>query len=124
MAVGVLPVEAEKSISIASGLGWGATLGGVQRVSPTTSSVLSFMGAIGGLIGAMTIPDPVGNNIMEGIAAASAGVFGLGLTAPKVSVTAKKINEVSGPNKALLTAGQAAQAARSPAAVQVGVGWE
>jgi len=121
-----VPREVEKGITIGTGLAWGAGLGAIQRKSPVTTTVLSFIGAIGGLIGAMVVPDKVSPlaAVFEGMAAGSAAIFGMGLTAPKVAVTAAKIAAAKGPNQALLRAGQAAQQAMSTMSVKVGAGLE
>lgn len=106
--VRVMTRQAEIGTTIASGLVWGAAMGGIQRVKPVATTVLCFAGAIGGLIGAMTVKDVVAANMLEGIAAGSAAIFGLGLTAPVASVGAQP----KGPTKLLLKAGNAARLAR------------
>ncbi len=107
--VRVMTRQAEIGTTIASGLVWGAAMGGIQRVKPVATTVLCFAGAIGGLIGAMTVKDVVAANMLEGIAAGSAAIFGLGLAAP---VTTGASVGAKGPTKLLLKAGNAARLAR------------
>lgn len=123
MAIRVLAQPAEKGITIATGLGWGAALGGIQRVSPVATTVLSFLGVIGGLIGSMTAKEPITANMSEGIAAGSAAIFGLSLTAP---VVGRKVagKDATGATRALLNAGKTAQDIRVGAVAQVGAGLE
>jgi len=117
----VLAKETEKGVTIATGLAWGAAMGGIQRVSPVTTTVLSFIGAIGGLIGAMTAKEAVTANMCEGIAAGSAAIFGLGLTAPLVA-TRVAGKPATGANKLLLKAAEAAKEVRVGSVAQVGAG--
>lgn len=125
MAV-VLAYPVEKGVTIATGLGWGAALGGIQRVSPVATTVLSFLGVIGGLITAMTVKEAVTANIAEGIAAGSAAIFGLSLTAPvagagRSAAGAKAKTKV---DRLLLKGGEAAREVRVGAVAQVGAGLE
>jgi hypothetical protein len=108
MAARVMTRQAEIGTTIASGLAWGAAMGGIQRVKPVATTVLCFAGAIGGLIGAMTVKEPIAANMLEGVAAGSAAIFGLGLAAPVAGVGAP----AKGPTELLLKAGRAARLAR------------
>lgn len=73
--------EVEKGITIGSAYGWGAALGGITRVSPKAAAAVEFVGAVGGLIGAMIAP--VGwADALEGIASGSGALLGMALTAP------------------------------------------
>ncbi len=125
MAIRVLAQPTEKGITIATGLGWGAALGGLQRVSPVATTVLSFLGVIGGLIGSMTAKEAVTANMAEGIAAGSAAIFGLSLTAPvagrRVAAGAKA---KTGADRLLLKGSDAALNVRVGAVAQVGAGLE
>jgi hypothetical protein len=111
--VRVVPETVEHGVAIGTALGWGMAMGGIQRVKPVVTTVLSFLGAIGGLIGAMTIKDPIAANMAVGVASSSAGIFGLGITAP---VTLGASVGAKGPTKLLLKAGNAARLARIAAA--------
>lgn len=121
----VLAEEVEKGVTIATGLGWGAALGGLQRVSPVATTVLSFIGAIGGLIGTMTIKEAVTANMAEGIAAGSAAIFGLSLTAPLVAGrVAAGAKTKTGADRLLLKGSDAAVNIRTGAVARVGAGLE
>jgi len=76
--------EVEKGITIGSAYAWGAALGGVERASPKAAAVMEFVGAIGGLIGAMITPAGL-NDFCEGVACASGALLGLGLAAPSAA---------------------------------------
>ena len=76
-----LSTPVEKGITIGSAYGWGAALGGIERVNVKAAAVAEFVGAIGGLIGAMTLR-PGWNDACEGIACASGSLLGLAITAP------------------------------------------
>jgi len=78
----VLAQPAEKGITVGTAIGWGAALGGIQRVNPVASTVLSVIGLVGGLILGMAAKEPVTANMAEGLAAGSAAIWGLSLTAP------------------------------------------
>lgn len=116
-----LKKEVEKGITIGSAYAFGAALGGVERVSAKAAGAMEFVGAIGGLIGAMTTP-PGWNDLCEGVASASGALLGLALTAPPVA--ARKIQgkgelEAKGKvERMLLKEGVAAQ---TMAAAAVGV---
>jgi hypothetical protein len=84
MAVGALALarpEVEKGISIGSAYAWGAALGGISRANAKAASVTEFVGAVGGLIGAMVLPGGPAE-ICEGVACASGALLGLALTSP------------------------------------------
>lgn len=83
-----LSTPVEKGITIGSAYGWGAALGGIERVNVKAAAVAEFVGAIGGLIGAMTLR-PGWNDVCEGIACASGSLLGLAITAPPAA--ARKI---------------------------------
>ncbi|MBA7611388.1 hypothetical protein ES703_18612 [subsurface metagenome] len=85
--------EVEKGITIGSAYGWGAALGGIERVSAKAAGAMEFVGAIGGLIGAMITP-PGWNDLCEGIASGSGALLGLALAAPPVA--ARKIQGKGG----------------------------
>lgn len=118
----VLAREAEKGVTIATGLGWGAALGGVQRASPTAATVLSFLGVVVGLIGSMTAKEPITANMAEGIAAGSAAIFGLSITAPVVGRSVAGSKAKTKVDKLLLKGGEAAQVVRVGSVAQVGAG--
>lgn len=120
----VLAQPAEKGITIATGLGWGAALGGLQRVSPVATTVLSFLGVIGGLIGSMTAKEPVTANMAEGIAAGSAAIFGLSLTAPLIGRSVAGAKAKTGADRLLLKGSDAAVNIRTGVIAQVGAGLE
>lgn len=73
--------ELEKGISIGSAYGWGAGLGGVNRLSPKAAGIMNFAGAVGGVLAALAAP-PGWNDMAEGFACASGGILGLAMTAP------------------------------------------
>lgn len=103
--------EAEKGITIGSAYGWAAGLGGVARVSPKAAAIMEFVGAIGGLIGAMITP-PGWNDVCEGIASSSGAILGLALTAPAASrrtITGRGEITAKQPERMLLKAGGAAK---------------
>lgn len=80
--------EVEKGITIGSAYAWGAGLGGIERVSAKAAGALEFVGAIGGLIGAMVAPAGW-NDVFEGVASSSGALLGFALAAPPIA--AKKI---------------------------------
>ena len=84
-----LKKEVEKGITIGSAYAWGAALGGVERVNAKAAGAMEFVGAIGGLIGAMTTP-PGWNDLCEGIACGSGALLGLALAAPPAA--ARKVH--------------------------------
>lgn len=73
--------EVSKGVTIGTAYAWGAGLGGIARASPRAAAVLEFVGAVGGLIGAMVAPPGV-NDACEGIAAGSGALLGFSLAAP------------------------------------------
>ena len=84
--------------------------------------MLSIVGLVGGLIGAMAAKEPVTANIAEGLAAGSAAIYGLSLTAPAIG---KSVAGAKAKNKAdmlLLKGGEAAQLVRTGAVARVGAG--
>lgn len=107
-----LKKEVEKGITIGSAYAFGAALGGIERVSAKAAGAMEFVGAIGGLIGAMTTP-PGWNDLCEGVACASGSLLGLALTAPPVAarkVQSKAELEAKGKiERMLLKEGVAAQ---------------
>jgi len=120
----VLSQPVEKGMTIVTGLGWGAALGGIQRVSPVATTVLSFLGVIGGLVGAMAAKEPVTANIAEGIAAGSASIFGLSLTAPVAGRSVAGSKAKTKVDRLLLKGSEAAQNIRVGAVARVGAGME
>jgi hypothetical protein len=103
--------EAEKGITIGTAYGWAAGIGAVQRLSPKAASIMEFIGAIGGLIGAMLTPPGVAD-VCEGIASSSGAMIGLALTAPGVSrrvIQGKGETGAKGPDRLMLKAGGAAK---------------
>lgn len=125
----MLRPEAEKGITIGTAYGWAAGLGGVQRVSAKAATAMEFVGAIGGLIGAMVAP-PGWNDVCEGIASSSGALLGLALTAPTAArrtIRGRAELEAKGPERLLLKAGGATKDAlvRGVAAeAMVGAGLE
>jgi len=79
--------EIQKGVSIGAAYGWGAGLGGLTRVSPKAAGAVEFLGAIGGLIGAMVLPRGW-SDASEGIAAGSGALLAMALTGP---ATAQRI---------------------------------
>jgi len=79
--------EVQNGITIGTAYGWGAALGGILRVSPKAAAVVEFVGAVGGIIGALLAP-PGPADAFTGIAAGSGAMLGMGLTAP---ATAKRV---------------------------------
>lgn len=73
--------EIQKGVSIGAAYGWGAALGGLTRVSPKAAGAVEFLGAVGGLIGAMVLPRGWGD-ASEGIAAGSGALLAMALTGP------------------------------------------
>jgi hypothetical protein len=84
--------EVEKGITIGSAYGWGAALGGIMRASPKAAAAVEFVGAIGGLIGAMIAPAGLAD-AFEGIASGSGALLGMALTAP---TTARRVIQGKG----------------------------
>lgn len=77
----------EKGITVGTAYGWGAALGGLTRVSPKAASVVEFIGAIGGLVGAMTLPRGWAD-ACEGIASGSGALLAMALSGP---ATARRV---------------------------------
>jgi len=104
--------EVEKGITIGTAYAFGAALGGIERVSAKAAGAMEFVGAVGGLIGAMTTP-PGWNDLCEGVASASGALLGLALTAPPVAtrkIQSKSELEAKGKvERMLLKEGVAAQ---------------
>lgn len=73
--------EIQKGVSIGAAYGWGAALGGLVRVSTKAAAAVEFLGAVGGLIGAMVLPRGWAD-ASEGIAAGSGALLAMALTAP------------------------------------------
>lgn len=126
MAIRVLAQPAEKGLTIGTAIGWGAALGGIQRVSPVASTVMSVIGLVGGMIAAMAAKEPITANIAEGLATGSAAIYGLSLTAPVVGrgVAGAKAKAKTGADRLLLKGSEAAQVVRTGAVAQVGAGLE
>ena len=76
--------EIQKGVSIGAAYGWGAGLGGLTRVSPKAAGAVEFLGAIGGLIGAMVLPRGW-SDASEGIAAGSGALLAMALTGPTIA---------------------------------------
>ena len=80
-AISLARPEVQNGITIGTAYGWGAALGGITRVSPKAAAVTEFIGAVGGLVGAMLSPPGVAD-AFTGIAAGSGAALAMGLTAP------------------------------------------
>ena len=80
-AIALARPEVAKGVTIGAAYGWGAALGGLTRVSPKAAAAVEFVGAVGGLIGAMTLP-PGWADASEGIAAGSGALLAMSLSAP------------------------------------------
>lgn len=80
-AVSLARPEVQNGITIATAYGWGAALGGITRASPKAAAVCEFIGAVGGIIGALLAPVGVAD-AFTGIASGSGALLGMGLTAP------------------------------------------
>lgn len=126
MAIRVLAQPAEKGLTIGTAIGWGAALGGIQRVSPIATTVMSVIGLVGGMIAAMTAKEPITANMAEGLATGSAAIWGLSLTAPlgagRGVAGANKTK--TGADRLLLKGSDAARNIRVGAVAQVGAGLE
>lgn len=122
----VLTQPAEKGLTIGTAIGWGAALGGIQRVSPVASTVMSVIGLVGGMIAAMAAKEPITANIAEGLATGSAAIYGLSLTAP-VAVAGRAAagaKAKTGADRLLLKGSDAAINIRAGVVAQVGAGLE
>jgi len=95
-AISIARPEVEKGVTIGAAYGWGAALGGLTRVSPKAAAAVEFLGAVGGLIGAMTLPRGWAD-ACEGIAAGSGALLAVGLTAP---AAAKRVMQGRGETSA------------------------
>jgi len=118
----VLAQPAEKGLTIGTAIGWGAALGGIQRASPVAATVLSVIGLVGGLIASAAAKEPITANIAEGLAAGSAAIWGLSLTAPVVGRSVAGAKAKTKVDRLLLKGGEAAQNIRVGSVAQVGAG--